>query len=47
VFEWNPGWGVANGPELTLWTMVVTGALFARWLANTGPPDDGVDVSPS
>lgn len=33
VFEINAGWGVANGPELTLWTMVLAGALFARWHA--------------
>lgn len=34
VLEWNAGWGVANGPEVTLWAMVTTGALFARWVAD-------------
>ena len=47
VLEWNSGWGVANGPELTLWAMVATGALFARWLGGADQADDEVDVNPS
>lgn len=49
VLEWNSGWGVANGPEATLWTMVVTGSLFARWLSMpTQPADDEPGtISPS
>ena len=49
VFEWNSAWGVSNGPELTLWTMVLTGSLFARWLNDpAAAPDDDPDLfSPS
>jgi glycerol-3-phosphate acyltransferase PlsY len=49
VFEWNSAWGVSNGPEVTLWTMVLTGSLFARWLNDpTAQPDDEPDLfSPS
>ncbi len=49
AFEWvawvtdlQVGWGVAHGPELALWTALVSGVLFARWLRGDiladGPP---------
>lgn len=31
VTEVPAGWGVVNGPELTLWLTVMAGVLFARW----------------
>ena len=29
VFDWRPGWGISNGPELTLWATVLAGAVVA------------------
>ena len=37
VTEVPPGWGMVNGPELTLWLSVGAGVLFARWWQ--GAPD--------
>jgi glycerol-3-phosphate acyltransferase PlsY len=32
VRDTPPGWGMPNGPELSLWVAVLCGVLFARWL---------------
>lgn len=34
VRDWPPAWGLANGPELALWTTITAGALVARWRAD-------------
>ena len=31
VLEWQPAWGLPAGPEATVWAMVLTGVLGARW----------------
>ncbi len=31
VLEWQPGWGLAPGPEATVWAMVLTMVLGVRW----------------
>ncbi|CAN5554089.1 hypothetical protein BH20ACT2_BH20ACT2_09140 [soil metagenome] len=31
VADWRPAWGVTNGPEVSLWVMICTAVLFARW----------------
>lgn len=44
--DWPAGWGVRNGPELTLWAAVLAGVLFAAGrreppTATDGRPGDG------
>lgn len=34
------GWGVTNGPEVTLWATVMASALFARNLRRPAPPPE-------
>ncbi len=38
VLEWLPAWGMPAGPEATVWAMVVTMVLGARWW-NDRPAD--------
>lgn len=35
--DWPSAWGTDHGPELTLWTMVVCGALLTRWARGDVP----------
>lgn len=37
VLEWRPAWGLAPGPEATVWAMVLTMVLGVRWWSAPGP----------
>lgn len=39
IADLQGGWGVTNGPELTLWVAALTAALFARNLRTPEPPE--------
>jgi glycerol-3-phosphate acyltransferase PlsY len=41
------GWGVVNGPEVTLWAAVLGGVLFARWQRGDVPAPPGGPSGPS
>jgi glycerol-3-phosphate acyltransferase PlsY len=40
IFDWRPGWGVPNGPELALWAAVLAGVVGARTVG-AAPPAPG------
>lgn len=40
VLEWQPAWGLAPGPEATVWAMVLTVVLGVRWWSDLDDDDE-------